>query len=361
MFFAPTRPVRQRRRGVLLAALCAGLTSTPAGAAELLQLQVGKAEQRWLGIRTLTAEAAQRGLSLHGRVIVDPRQQHRVTAGEVGLIEAPEPGFPASGAIVEAGTVLAWLKPSIAEPARRDLLAELASARKAVALGKLQIKRFSIDESQAVEGNLLTPSIRITSDYRSALARVAHLERTLEARAAIRAPATGRLLYSAVNDGRIARAGETLFEIDGSAQTVIEAPVPAALRRKVSEPAHLHGDDSRNLLNIGERFDTASRSWLARFSLPAGNLLPGQTVVVEIAAASDAPLSVPADSLFERDQRHWVWLHKAPEQFVAEAVEVVARDGGRIDIRSVALNDQRIVVSGGPALSARLPKPEPRT
>lgn len=363
MFLAPTRPARRRHRSVLLAALCAGLTSTPVGAAEPLQLEVGKAEQRWLGIRTQTAAAAQRELSLPGRVVVDPRQRQRLAAGETAYVEAPDAGFPQLGAIVQAGTVLAWLRPSLAEPARRDLQAQLAAARKDAALGALQIQRFSIDESQAVEGKLLTPSIRITSDYRTALARVAHLEHSLGTRSAIRAPVTGRLLHAAVQEGRVARPAETLFEIDGSTQTVIEVPVSAELRPLVAQASARTGDGSA-LQPLDARFDEASRGWVARFGAPrtepSNAPLPGQAVIVRIAAAADAPLRVPAASLFEHDRQQWVWLHIAPEQFVTAPVQIVGRDAGSVDIRGTLGADQRIVIGGGNALTARLPRPEPR-
>ncbi len=347
--------------GAVLGSLAPGsalAANDRAAATAPLQLQLGKPEQRGLGIRTLTAASARNRLSLPGRVVVDPRQHHRIAAGEAGLIEEPDAGFPLAGSEVTEGTVLAWLRPTLAEPARRDLQAQLATAQRDVALGRLQIKRFSIDESQAVEGNLVTPSIRIVSDYRAALARVAHLERSLAARTAIRAPATGKLLRSKIEAGRVARSGETLFEIDGSAQAVIEAPVSSDARSIAANATAVLDGGGQALVNLGERFDPASRSWLARFAVPAAadatRLLPGEVVSVQLAALPDAPIRLPADSLFEHDHRHWVWLHQTADVFVAHSVDVARRDAGTVLIDADLQPDQRIVVTGGGALTARL-------
>lgn len=354
----PVRPAKW------LLMLCGLLMLAEPAAGATPSLLLGKPEQRSLGIRTLSATAARQAEVLAARVIVDPRRQHRISAGEDGVIEAPEGGFIAPGSGVAQGSVLAWLRPVIAEPQRRDLQAQLATAQRDVALGKLQIKRFSIDEAQAVEGNLLTPSIRITADYHAAQARVAHLERTLNARSAIRAPAAGTLLRSALADGQLVRGGEALGEIAGAAQTVIAAPIAAAQRARIAQAAAALAGDAQALSPLGLRFDAVSRSWQALYAQApdATPLLAGAAVRVVLAAGADSPIRVPADSLFEHEQRQWLWLHEGPEQFVAQAVDVVARDVGSVAIRGDWAARQRIVIVGGGALTARLkPRAEPAT
>ncbi len=341
-----------------LALIGATLGGAPVLATEPTSLQIGKAEQRWIGIRTQTVAQSQAPLRLAGRVVVDPRRLERIRAGEAGRIEATDRGFIAPGSRVERDSVLAWLRPALPEPQRRDLEAQLAQARRDVALGRLQIERFSIDESRAFEGHLVTPSIRITSEYRAALARQAQLERTLSERIAIRAPTSGIVLRNNVQSGRVVRNGDVLFELDGGARLAVEAPIDTAARRQVSvATSTLTAPFALALSYLGDRFDASSRQWLALFSIEddAPALQAGQPVRVHIAAETRAPLQLPAHSVFLRDGRHWIWVHDSAERFSASAVTPVGRASTHTLIVEAELSaDQRIVIAGSDALSLRL-------
>lgn len=161
--------------------------------------------------------------TLAAAVIADPRYASRIVADQFGTIEAPVDGFPASGTRVRAQQPLAYLRPAWSEPERRDLDAELAAARRDVRVGKLQVQRFNIDETENLEGQLATPSLQILGDYRSAEAREALLAETLENRLALRAPTGAVIVRSHARNGQVVQPGELLFELAGEGRLALEA------------------------------------------------------------------------------------------------------------------------------------------
>lgn len=130
-----------------------------------------------------------------GQVIVDPRRWSRVAADQAGFLEPPQGGFPVAGSSVRATQVLAYLRPNIPQPERRDLDADLAVAQRDVKLGALQVQRFNANEADQFDGQIPLPSIQILGDYRSAQVRQAQLQSVIVVRASF---ASTRTLRSAI-------------------------------------------------------------------------------------------------------------------------------------------------------------------
>lgn len=326
-----------------------------AAPAERIAIHLDKQEQRRLGIRTQRADAAPPALSLPAKVVVHPRGNARVMADQPGVIEAPRAGFARPGQRVAAGEVLAILSPTLAEPQRRDLEAQLAVAQRDVALGELQVERYSIVDAQNLQGHLLTPSLQIVVDYHGALARQAQLLRALSSRVEIRAPTAGRVLSSTARAGRVAAAGETLFEIDGAAAPAVELLLTDdTLDAAAAHTALASGERVFALQLLGLSLDPVIRTPRALYAVSAGDapLAVGEPLrVIVPRIVADARLQIPASGVFSRHGRQWVWVHTGAETFAAQAVTVSPLTAGWVRIEHGLQPQQRVVIAGVHALS----------
>ena len=164
--------------------------------------------------------------TLAGRVVADPRSNLRIGTEQAGRLEAPPGGFPSPGQRLQAGQVLAYLRPSIPAPERRDLDAQLAAADRDVTLGELQVKRFNAVEVDQFDGQVALPSLQILGDYKSARARREQLSVALDGRLPLVAARSGTLLASRARSDRNLSAGETVFEIGDAGGLAVEALTP---------------------------------------------------------------------------------------------------------------------------------------
>lgn len=321
-------------------------------------LQLDKAEQRRLQLRTQRADAPPPPLLLPARVVVDPRRHLRVTSIQAGTLEPPPAGFAVAGDAVAAGQLLAWLRPALTAPQRRDLEAERVGVERDLKLGRLQIDRYSIDEAENLDVRLPTPSIQILTDYRIAKARQVELRRALDGRVAIRAPASAIVLRSALRAGRVAGEGETLLELNSSGGMAVELLFDGEDYDSArAESAWTLQGETLALGFLGETLDPASRSRRALYSASAAAapLAVGQPLRVGLPRKPQPGGLLPARSIQNRGGRQFVWLHEAAERFVRREVTATVLPDGWARISSGLEPGSRVVVEGAAALSGRGP------
>ena len=228
---------------------------------------------------------------LPGRVVADPRASLRVTADQAGELEAPSGGFPSPGDRLRPGQIVAWLRPAIPAPERRDLDAQLATATRDVTLGELQVKRFNANAADAFDGQLPLPSLQILGDYRSARERHAQLEGALRDRVALTAPNGGTLLSSRARQARTVVAGESVFELVDAGGLAVEVLSPLAGDRsadRYDQAVPVDGDAPSPLRLVAQSFDPELRvqRWLFAVQGPS-RLQPGEPV--RVVASRSAP------------------------------------------------------------------------
>lgn len=332
--------------------LCLPLLAWAAPGERVLQLD--KAEQRRLQLRTQRADAPATVL-LPARVVVDPRRHLRVTSIQAGTLEPPPGGFAVAGDTVAAGQLLAWLRPALTAPQRRDLEAERVGVERDVQLGRLQIERYSIDEAENLDIRLPTPSIQILTDYRIAKARQLELRHALDGRVAIRAPASAIVLRSGLRSGRVAAEGETLLELNSSGGVAVELLFDGDDYdcASGSEAWTLQGG-RLPLSFLGETLDPVSRSRRALYAAGASlqPLAVGQPLRLGLSRRAQAGWLLPARSLQARGDRQFVWLHEAAERFVLRQVSATVLPDGWARVAGLA-PDSRVVTEGSAALSGR--------
>ncbi|AXQ31287.1 hypothetical protein D0B54_22530 [Solimonas sp. K1W22B-7] len=332
--------------------LCLPLLALAAPAERVVLLD--KAEQRRLQIRTQRADAPRPPELLPARVVVDPRRHLRVMSGQAGTLEAPPSGFAVAGDSVAAGQLLGWLRPAITAPQRRDLESERVGAERDVALGRLQIDRYSIDEAENLDVRLPTPSIQVLTDYRVAKARQDGLRRALDGRIALHAPASAIVLRSSLRAGRVAGEGETLMELNSEGGLAVELLFDGGdYASAQADTAWTLAGEVLKLHFLGETLDPASRSRRVLYAASGAGvpLAVGQPLRLRLPVAAGPGWVLPARSI-DRSGGQWVWLHQGAERFVRRAVSATPLAEGWVRIDSVLEPASRVVVDGLSSLAA---------
>lgn len=342
---------------VLLLHAPALLAEAPTAPTLQTVVQLDKAAQRLFAIRTQRADTPAPLQAWPARAIADPRDASTVMAPQTGILVPPPGGFAVAGSEVQAGALLARLRPTLSEAERRDLEAERAVAERDVALGKLQIERYGINENEELAVRLLTPSMQIVVDHRAALVREAQLVRALDGEIELRAPAAGRILVSRARAGGIGE-GERLFEIRTRNAIAVEAQVSderfdAAAVRVAIDAQHA----VRPLQLLSVSLDPQTRARRLLYALDeAGTPLslgaPVQILGPRRVPTSDA-FAVPVSAVFEEAGRSWVWIHRGAEDFATVPVTVLDRDVRSVRVRGELGADARIVINGSEVLRAR--------
>lgn len=216
------------------------------------------------------------------QVVLDPRRTVLLTARQAGQLETGAVPLPQAGQTVVAGQVLARLRPLMSQPERRTVEGELATAKRDVAMGYLQIDRYGIKE-QEFDVKLPTPTLQILTDYRAAQGREQQLAATLDSPLTIVAPRAGTVVRVAASSGRVIEPGETLFELQASDGLAIEARYADEHLDAPDAATAIDGHGQRLALRrIATGFDPADRRHRALYAAvdPHVNLQPNQRLRV---------------------------------------------------------------------------------
>jgi hypothetical protein len=213
-------------------------------------------------------------VTLPARVVADPQHDFSVAVEQTGVLEAPPGGFPTPGQAVVAGQVLGYLHPAIPQSERRDLESDLTLARRDVDLGKLQVKRYAVDENQKPDIMLPTQSLQTLLDYRAARVRETQYASTQNARIALVAPMSGEVVASIAREGLIAAPGIRLFELAGASALSIESQFGD--RDPLPEHAHQVRTRRGDLVEVvfqSASFDASRRSRRALYRVTTASAL----------------------------------------------------------------------------------------
>lgn len=316
---------------------------------------VPKALQRSLGVRTVLAEAgeARASLRLNATVIADPFRPARVQATLAGRVQAAGASWPWPGQHVRAGQLLGWL-----EPVSPALEVGAARAQSEEARARLGAARSRAERMQALDGSVPRRDIDAAWAEVSALeARVRTVDTALQGRIALRAPNAGRIAELRVSPGQIVEAGQMLFDIVDPARLHVQALAYRVLPGGVQAASLALPDGRRVALGrAGTAQSFRDQAQALYFSLPAeaaGQLLPGQAVLIDVEYGPAAPaVLLPAAALVRgADGRDRVWRHEGAEVFVDVPVQARTQADGRVAVNGSIGAGERIVIQGAAALS----------
>lgn len=311
------------------------------------------------------------------KVVRAPAVVHPLPGGEA-LVAAPAAGrFTADrlvsvGDRIRVGQVLGYLEPRLAAGTdRATLLGDLAEARIAVDAARADLARSErLFAEQAVPGRRVEEAERTLTVAQTRLqaaeARLAQRDETLRSGGgagagnafALRAPIAGRLVDALATLGAAYEEDAPLFRIVRTDRVELEVQVPAAdvLAARTSVGVSLELSGSATVLTLEPRhihdpgvIDATTRALPLQMEVdnPAGQLLIGQAVTALLYARERERLPVvPAEAVLMEAGRPYVFVQEGGEQFARRFVEVAARDGDHVGIRSGVTPGERVVTRG---------------
>jgi cobalt-zinc-cadmium efflux system membrane fusion protein len=330
-------------------------------------------EQQWTNaFATETIREAELRSAIRVPATIQP-----MTGGDA-IVAAPASGRYAAdrlipiGAVVRAGQTLGRLEPRLASGEDRATLeAEVAATGAAVEAGRAEATRAErLLAERAVPARRLEDARRALAvaeaRARTAQARLAQREETLRTGGGaasgnsfvLRAPIGGRVASVSATLGASYDEGAPLFRIVRTDPVELQALVAgsdAALTRNVDAIAlELPGQTDPIQLRPRDRHDSgvidpATRALTVQFVVdnPRGQLLIGQTATALLYTRARQRLPVaPKAALLMEAGRPYVFVQLGGELFARRPVEVAAREGDLVGLKSGVKAGDRVVIRG---------------
>jgi RND family efflux transporter MFP subunit len=330
-------------------------------------------EQQWTNeFATAPVQAAEVRTSI--RV---PATVSALPGGEA-VIATPAPGrfradtLPDLGQRVSAGQALGRLEPRLAAgDDRATLAAEVASGQAALEGARAELTRAErLLAEQAVPARRVEEAKRATTvaeaRLKAAEARLAQRDETLGTGGGaasgnafvLRAPIAGRIVEVNATLGASYDEGATLFKIARTDAVELQAHVPAAdaarARGVTAVALELPGRQDPLPLRFHHVHDpgvldpaTKALALQMEVANPGGELLIGQagTAILYTAGRERMP-AIPKAAVLMEAGRPYVFVQTGGERFTRRYIEVAARDGDLVGVKSGVKPGERVVVRG---------------
>lgn len=321
----------------LVAAGCARHDAPPAAAA----LPVAK-------VRVSTVQAAELPQLAEVTGTVRPVQRATLAAKTMGaIIDLPV----ALGQRVRAGETLARITAD-------DTAARVAQAKSQSVLVQRDLAR---ERDLLAKGASTAETVRSLEDRLSGLEAAVREAEALLAHAVIRAPFDGVIARRPANPGDIVFPGQALLEIEGASGFEIEAGIPetlaSTLRTGTTLGCRVDGLRFNGVVReLSPAADPATRTVSAKIAVPAGTAVrSGQFARLEVAAAIQRTLLVPAESVSLLGQMERVFLAGEGNRAVLRIVRTGARRGEAVEVLAGLDAGDRVVLA--PAATLREGQP----
>jgi cobalt-zinc-cadmium efflux system membrane fusion protein len=306
-----------------------------------------------------------------------PATVHPLPGGEA-IVSAPAAGrlqadtLLSIGDRVRSGQVLAFLEPRLsAGNDRATLAADVAEAQAALEAAKVEQSRAErLLADRAVPARRVEDARRAVSvaeaRLRAAEARLAQRDETLRTGGgaaagnafALRAPIDGRLAEVVATIGASYDEGAPLFRIVRTDRVELEIQVPSAnvavARQAAGLALEIPGIPAPLELEPHHIHDAGvidPKTWALPLQMeiqnPGEQLLVGQvgTAVLYTRERTRA-LAVPSAAVLMEAGRPYVFVQTGGEQFVRRFVEIAAREGDVVGIKSGVKLGERVVTRG---------------
>ena len=318
-------------------------------------LFVPKPVQRQLGIRTIQVQTTTLSASveLNGTIIADPQTSGRVQAPFSGSVQPGPKGMPVGGRKVVKGEVLVFLQPVASAIEQGNQKAQIAELDAQWAIADRKVKRY-----EQLEGAVPQKEIDAARIERDALRqRRSFVAASVDSAVPLRAPVSG--VVSSTHHllaGQIVDAREVLFEIVDPARLAVEAlaydpGIASTLQSAVARA----GDSTLELdfVGGGRQLREQALPLLFRVHQPDASLVVGLPVRVLVRTQKGIQgTAVPLQSLTKLGSGETaVWVHTAPERFVARKIRVQPLDAANVAVIEGLQDGDRVVTEGASLLS----------
>jgi RND family efflux transporter MFP subunit len=298
--------------------------------------------------------------------------------GGEAVVSAPAPGrfraetLPDVGDRVTAGQALGRLEPRLtAGDDRATLASGVAEGQAALEAARAEMTRAErLLADQAVPARRVEEAKRATTvaeaRLRAAEARLAQRDETLRSGGGaasgnafvLRAPIAGRIIDVMATLGASYDEGAALFKIARTDAVELRADVPAAdaarARRLTAVELELPGRADpvplkfRHLHDPGV-LDATTKALALQMEVanPGGELLIGQagTAILYTSGTERMP-AVPKAAVLMEGGRPYVFVQTGGERFARRLIEIAARDGDVIGIKTGVKAGERVVIRG---------------
>ncbi len=349
-------------------AITAGATPPPDDPAAIAYLK----EQQWTNeFATAPVRETEVRTSIRVPAMVDalPGGEAVVSAPAAGRFHAD--ALPDVGDRVAAGQALGRLDPRLtAGNDRATLVADVAEGQIALEAARAEMARAErLLAEQAVPARRVEEAKRATTvaeaRLRAAEARLAQRTDILgsgggavENAFVLRAPIAGRIIDVKATLGASYDEGAALFKIARTDAVELRADVPAADTARVRSltavelelpgrpdpfPLKFHHVHHAGVLDS----TTKALALQMEVANPGGELLIGQagTAILYISGAERMP-AIPKAAVLMEAGRPYVFVQTGGERFARRLIEVGARDGDMVGVKSGVKPGERVVVRG---------------
>lgn len=333
-------------------------------------LYIPKSAQQLWQLRTSLVKAATlpQQIELQGKVIVDPAFAGLVEAAQLGVLSAGPDGWPTLGQTVQAGQVLAYLQPVDTTLDRSNQQALLAELDAQIALAKDRVQRFSTLGALVPRNELTTAQIEL----KGLQARRSFAAKGTGGGIAVVAPVAGVVSTVFKQSGQVVDSRDALFQIIAPDQLLVEAlaypalPAHGGLNLNTNSPASARfpaaaesqgESQERHAFSLSFRGKSlqlqqqAQPLWFK--PLTHTDLTVGQPLLVEVATGRQINgMAVPRSALQKLDNGETaVWVHQAPERFIAQKVRVEPFSASEVVVVSGLHDGDRVVVQAASLLA----------
>lgn len=334
-----------------------------------------KEAQFLLGVRTepVAIRKIETRLVVPGKVIPRTDKHAQIFPPVAGRVLARNSRLPLVGERVKKGQVLAILEQSLSAPESTQLVTERIKAETAVSQAKaaLEQAKRDLERVQSLTGVVAQKEVQraelavtvAEQDYERAVR-----ERNLYSGAGpgtggrltqfpLVAPLDGVLVEAHATVGEQVEPSRALFTVLDASVVWVEANVfaddVASVERAAEALIHVEAYPDRyfpaRLFNLSQIVDENTRTVKAIFEVPNGErkLRPGTFASVAIGAgAREETLAVPDAAIVQLEGRRVVYVHTAPEEFVARDVSLGAKDGAYYTLKQGLQEGDRVVTVG---------------
>jgi RND family efflux transporter MFP subunit len=288
-------------------------------------------------VRLTTVQAAEIPQLSEVTGTVRPVQRATLAAKTMGaIIDLPV----ALGQRVRAGETLARI-------AAEDTAARVAQAKSQLSLVQRDLGR---ERDLLPKGASTAETVRTLEDRLTGLEAAVREAEAMLAHAEIRAPFEGVIARRPTNPGDIVFPGQPLLEIEGIGGFEIEAGIPETLAATLLTGTTLGCRIDALRFNgvvreLSSAADPATRTVNAKIAVPAGTAVrSGQFARLEIAAATQRMLLVPAESVSLLGQMERVFLAGEGNRAVLRIIRTGARRGDAVEVLAGLDAGDRVVL-----------------
>jgi cobalt-zinc-cadmium efflux system membrane fusion protein len=342
-------------------------------------------EQQWKVLskaEPVTKRRLVERLRVAARVRAKPGHSATITAPVSGQLVAV-PGQPLSqpGQRVEAGQLLALLKPNFSEAGAKVAEAQAEFATAKAGLDQAESAYSRTKKLAAEQAKSARELQEMELAYQSAKARhsaAAGLLATFKQAGGpsspdapllmeLRAPIAGVLNSVAAGPGEVVAANQPVFSVLNPETVWIEASIPESGLARLSkakdaavelpgEPGHFNpitGDGRGQLLSLGLEVDPATRTVPLLFETAnrEGQLRVGQHVTLHVETARVAEsVAVPESALVEEGDQLVAFVQVSGETFEKRELKVGIRDSGFVQVLEGIKAGERVVTKGAYAI-----------